>query len=436
MLRDLGEKYSPLYFLAALGAGGTATLFFMSFMFITPHPKTPIPTFDSIAAAWQTGGTAMQIAIAVAYTGLVAFVLLHLVLLAWNLREFAGFRKTAAYAALRDSNAGVTLMAVPLTLAMTVNGMFVAGATLVPGLWGVIEVLLPLALAVFGSIGIAALVIYGRFVARIFTGSFSLEANTGLNQLLGSFSFAMIGVGLAAGAAMSSNVATVTAGLISSIFFMVASMLVFAVMLPLGVKSMLRNGLAPVNSATLWLPVPIFTLWGITMVRDNHGLQTLHAHATGTEVAHGGSQPIMVLLMVAIAAQVLFLLFGHTLMRRNGYYVDYLLTAKHQSPVAFTLVCPGVALGVLGFFGLHAGLVQNGVVEKFGPVYFVILAVLFAIQLVTIAGALLLLKNQIFRSAAVPAPATAAAPSAAPAIESIDDAADEGERELAGAGAR
>ena len=414
MLRALGEKYSPLYFLAALGAGGMATLFFMGFMFITPHPATPIPTFESIAAAWASGKPGLQPMIVVAYTGLVAFVLLHVFLLVWNLREFAGFTKTAAYAKLRDSNAGVTLMAIPLTLAMTLNAMFVAGATLVPGLWSAIELLLPMALTVFVAIGVLALSIYGRFIARIFTGGFSLEANTGLNQLLGAFAFAMVGVGSAASAAMSTNVPTVTLGLIASIFFMVVSMLVVAVMLPLGMKSMLRHGLAPVNSATLWLPVPIITLWGITIVRDNHGLQTLHAHATGAEVVHGGSQPMMVMLAIAIAAQVAFLLFGHALMRRNGFYTDYLLTAKHQSPVAFTLVCPGVALAVLGFFGLHVGLVQNGIIEKFGLVYFAILAVLVAIIVVTIAGAVLLLKNQLFRAPA--GTGDASAPASAPAV--------------------
>ena len=38
------------------------------------------------------------------------------------------------------------LMALPLALAMSVNVAFVAGAVFVPGLWGVREMLFPLAL--------------------------------------------------------------------------------------------------------------------------------------------------------------------------------------------------------------------------------------------------------------------------------------------------
>lgn len=409
MLRNLGEKYSPLYFLAALGLGGMATFFFMIFMFITPHPDTPIPTFESIAASWASGSGAMQIAIVLGYVGLATFVVLHLRLLVWNLREFTLFRRTPAFEALRDSNAGVTLMAVPLTLAMTLNALFVSGATMVPGLWNVIEFALPVALAVFGAIGIYALSIYGRFVRHIFSGRFSFEANTGLNQLLGAFAFAMVGVGMAAGAAMSSTVATAAVGWAGSIFFATVSMLVFAAMLPLGLKSMLRHGLSPVNSATLWLPVPIITLWAITFVRNSHGAGFFQMNAAGE--AADLSMTVAVALTIAMAAQVAFLLFGNAFMARNGYYTDYVLTKKRQSPVAFTLVCPGVAFGVLGYFGLHAGLVNNGIVAKFSVVYFALLAVLWLVQLATIALIVVLLKNQIYRG--VPAAETAKAEAAA-----------------------
>lgn len=49
----LGDKYSPTYFLAALGAGGAAVSFFMYLMFMTPHPDTPIPTWESWHAVWS-----------------------------------------------------------------------------------------------------------------------------------------------------------------------------------------------------------------------------------------------------------------------------------------------------------------------------------------------------------------------------------------------
>lgn len=66
----------------------------------------------------------------------------------------------------------------------------------------------------------------GRFVRHVFSGGFSFEANTGLNQLLGAFAFAMVGVGMAAGSAMSNVVATATVGWAGSIFFATVSILV------------------------------------------------------------------------------------------------------------------------------------------------------------------------------------------------------------------
>jgi len=36
------SEYHPLYFLAALGAGGLTVSFFLYFLFLVPHPATPM----------------------------------------------------------------------------------------------------------------------------------------------------------------------------------------------------------------------------------------------------------------------------------------------------------------------------------------------------------------------------------------------------------
>ena len=75
---------------------------------------------------------------------IAVLALYHLRLLIWNISEYRKFHKTAAFEKLKNSNMEVTLMAIPLTLAMTVNVMFVTGAVFVPNLWSVIEYLFPL----------------------------------------------------------------------------------------------------------------------------------------------------------------------------------------------------------------------------------------------------------------------------------------------------
>ncbi len=42
------DTYSPLYFLASLGAGGLTVTFFMFLFFWVPHPNQPVPIFEDI----------------------------------------------------------------------------------------------------------------------------------------------------------------------------------------------------------------------------------------------------------------------------------------------------------------------------------------------------------------------------------------------------
>ena len=88
----MGESYSPLYFLAALGAGGLVVTFFMWLLFWVPHPGRPVPIFADILAAFNAGGLAMQTAIAVAWLGIAVFTVMHLRLLIWNIAELLRFR--------------------------------------------------------------------------------------------------------------------------------------------------------------------------------------------------------------------------------------------------------------------------------------------------------------------------------------------------------
>ena len=423
MIRNLGEKYSPLYFLAALGFGGMAVFFFMAFMHITPHPDTPMPTFESIQDAWATGGAFMKSSIAIGYVGMIAMFITHLSLLAWNFREFSQFRRTEAYKTLKSTNAEVTLMAIPLTLGMTVNGMFVAAMALIPGLWDIIENLMPLALLAYGSVGVLALVIMSTYLKRVIAAGFDFKANGGLNQLLSAFAFTMVTVGFAAPAAMSGNKTVVMLAMLGSLFFGSIAVLLFVVFLPLGVMSMMRYGLSLQNSATLWLAVPISTLFAITLLRLRHGLQTLETFSPDYDGAAHPKSSILVLVMLAaaIAFQMSFLGLGHMVMRANGFYDQYVLGRETASPAAFTLVCPGVGLSVLSMFALHVGLVSNGIVEKFSTTYYVLVAVIVAIAAITLWLAVTLFRNQLSKSGAFgKAQAAAAAEKAAPEAEKVN----------------
>ncbi|WP_432612917.1 TsoY family (seleno)protein, partial [Litoreibacter halocynthiae] len=146
--------YGPLYFLAALGAGGLTVTFFLYLMFWVPHAGRSVPVFEDIMAAFVAGTILTKIMISIAWAGIAIFSALLVQMLVWNLREMARFRKTEGFTALHAGNAESQMMAIPLTLAMGVNGGFILGLVFVPGLWSIVEYLFPLAMVTFVAIGV------------------------------------------------------------------------------------------------------------------------------------------------------------------------------------------------------------------------------------------------------------------------------------------
>ena len=64
------SRYSPLYFLSSLGAGGLVVTFFIYLMFWVPHTGRPVPVFEDITAAFATGGPLIQATIVAALAGI------------------------------------------------------------------------------------------------------------------------------------------------------------------------------------------------------------------------------------------------------------------------------------------------------------------------------------------------------------------------------
>lgn len=394
------DTYSPLYFLASLGAGGLAVTFFMYLMFWVPHQGKPVPTFEDISAAFQTGGFAMQAAIAVAVVGIAIMAFLNLKYLFWNLSSYKAFKQSNGYETLKNSNAESTLMAMPLALAMSVNAMFIVGLIYVPGLWSIIEYLFPLAMIAFALIAWLSFKIIGEFLGRILSqgGIFDVTANNSFAQLLPAFALSMVAVGFSAPAAMSQNTTTVGISLVLSTFVGTAAVIYALVAIVTAFNSMLHHGTAKEAGPTLMVIVPIMTVLGIMFLRQDHGL-----HAT-FEV-HGAKAETMMMLARFLSIQLIFLLLGTLVMRRQGYFSDFVFGTK-TSPGSYALVCPGVALSVMIQFFVNKGLVGAGVIEKFDIAYWSITAIALLFQFAMIALVIRLNRQHFGKpsaNAAVPA---------------------------------
>lgn len=367
--------YSPLYFLAALGAGGLAVSFFLMLMFWIPHPGQPIPVFSDWVAAFQAGSWLTQAMIVIALSGVAFFVLTHIRLLVVNLRLMHQFKQSSDYPQFASSAAQTQSLAMPLTLAMTVNTGFVVGALFVPNLWSVVEWLFPLAMVAFVAILIWALRLYGTLLQQVALGQVNLGAQANFSQVLPAFALSMVAVGLSAPAAMSHSAAVVGISLALSTFVALAAALIAVVKIASGVSQMLRDGIDEAALPTLWIGVPILTVLGITLMRQDHGL----THTLGLGEQGSWLMPLLVL----VSAQVLILLMGLVPMRARGY-LGRVWRGEVQAASVFALICPGVALSVSLQFLINKGLVGAGLIAKFGLAYWALSAVVGVVMVLTI----------------------------------------------------
>ncbi|PLX40928.1 MAG: hypothetical protein C0605_05980 [Hyphomicrobiales bacterium] len=387
--RHLGESYSPMYFLASLGAGGLSVSFFVYLLYMMPHKGSPIPTFNHMAAVFTGNDLVMQVFVGAAALMMVLFGLLHYRLLVWNFMEFAAFRKTPAYETLRSSNAEVQLMAIPLTVAMAINVGFAMGALFVPNLWEVREVLFPFALVAFGATAVYAVLVFLEYFSRILvTGHFDCEKNNSLAQMLSIFAFSMLSVGFAAPGAMSHSKTVSGIGLMLAITFASFAVLFGVVKIVLGFRAMFNHGVNKEAAVSLWIVIPILTVLGIAFYRISMGLH----HNFGAP-----SQPMehAVMFMVIIALQIIFGLLGHEVLKRIGYYETF-IRGEGKSVISYAAICPGVAFTVMGLFFINKGLVTGGMVDKFSITYFVLHLPLVYVQIKTIL-VLLHLNGKLLR---------------------------------------
>lgn len=386
LITNLKSKYNPLYFLAALGSGGLAISFFIYPNFLISHKDTPIITFNHIYPLLIGDDKLIAGLLTLSLMGIFLLALLHFRLLFWNISEYRKFKKTEAFKELKNSSREMSLMVIPLTLAMSVNVTFVLGAVFIPNLWGFVEYLFPFSIVAFLTIGLYALKILGDYYSRIFVeGGFKSSENNNFAQMIAIFALAMIAVGVAGPGAMSEHKEINAIGIFVSIFFLSISMLLILLKITSSFKSILDHGIDKATSVSIWMMIPILTLIGISFVRIIKGFH----YGFDTELS---AEKLFVLTSVILSLQILFGYIGYKILKRNGYFEEYSKGTKANAG-SFALICPGVASFVFGMFFLFFGLVHNGFLTLGSPMFFVLLAPFILIQLQTLRVFFRLLCN-------------------------------------------
>ena len=367
-------NWSPLHFLASLGAGGMVVTFFMYLLFWVPHPGRPVPVYNDWVSHLQTAGFCKQGIIILGLAGILLSGWFHFRWLFLNFRQYNRFKAAGGVEKIMGTNAHTQLTAIPLTCAMSINAAFIIAAVFIPGLWSIIEWLFPVSILLFVILGIWASRIYLKFFSLVLHhGSFDSTANNSFTQLLPTFAFAMVGVGLAAPAAMSHNNIVIAISYLLSLSFITGSLFLGLIKLTIGMNAMFREGISRTSLPTLWVVIPILTTAGIAIMRLSHGLHTL-------ELGHGASNYI--LLVIIFSIQGIFLLMGWAVMQSMNYF-HTLLNREENTPVTLALICPGVALVVMGHFVVNSVMVASEIISKFGAVYIFLSFLLIVLQLIT-----------------------------------------------------
>lgn len=93
-----------------------------------------------------------------------------------------------------------------------------------------------------------------------------------------------------------------------------------------------------------------------------------------------------------MSIQLAFLMDSPAVMKKNRFYKSFVFS-QQTAPLPFTLLCPGVALIVLGYVFLHIGLVKNDLIEGGTPLYAFGMPIIVVAQLATIGLMITLTKN-------------------------------------------
>ena len=222
MIKNTNENYEPNYFLASLGNGGLVITFFMYLMFMVKHPKTPMPTFEDIWIVVTGTNVIAQVLVIIVLGAIAYFTYNNIYYLLWNIKKYMNFRLSDKFISLKTSNAEVSLMSIPLALAMSVNVLIVASVVFIPNLWLYVEFMFPVAIVLFILIGVYAIKIFAEYFSRIIVnGDFDFDKNNNFSQMIAVFSFIMIGAGFSGPAAMSKIKIVSSLGIILTIFLQV-----------------------------------------------------------------------------------------------------------------------------------------------------------------------------------------------------------------------
>ena len=390
------KKFEILHILAALGAAGMTASFFFAINYMTVHPGKVFVDFNTLLANHFGQTDTLSLFIQTYLAGAVFAATLHFVLLIRWFKGFNIYRKTVEYQALLNSNREVQLMAIPLTLTMTMNVFFILGSLFIPGLFDsitlfgaqmqLIDPLFIMAGVYFFAIFVLALRIFSKYFLRLIDGELDFIQNANLSQMLALFSFGMIGVGF--GALSFSKIPEIAFFGTTMAYVVIGLTVTLSILkFVLGFKSIFEHGINANATVTLLIPITVIAMTIVGLYRADIG--TMHTLNLDRNTTYH-----LILFTVGVGVSLLVGLFGLQAMRQKGFFKA--LNNNKTDAGALAMVCPGFSLEVQMVLWLSIGMVHTGIVSHGSISYFLLWIPMIALQLMTIFLFFKLLKQNKF----------------------------------------
>jgi len=357
------KKFSPLLFLASLGAGGISIIPFAFLNYTFDHPKglvqiSHIP-HGEVSLLNELFFRSLE-------GVMIVFVVLHIVLSIIFAIKLVKFLKSKEYPGfISDPLRNSAIMAPFISIAMTMNAMIGPVRYFIPSMADNLQMMMLPALIFWLVIGFFLMRMEIKLLKTSFEQSFDVN-KIHFGWLLHPFALAMYtvtGTGIAA-LAKSPSVAH-TAAFTAFVFGSMGTFLLLVKMVAIFKSHFAQDGLPEKQFLPSFLIViPNITLYAISMFRLGHYFEhqfDAHLHTF-----------LIVTVTVAFAFETWYMLFGLSLL--SDYFKSHF--SKEYYPSQWGLVCPVVAYAVLGTF-VYKYFVQSPILYAVIIISMIISVVLF-----------------------------------------------------------
>lgn len=327
------KNYSPLTWLASLGAGGIAVIVFVFFNYTVAHPKGLI-NISQTGSDWLTNSLNIS---------MLLFIALHFLLTISFIPGLIRFLRDKGYQNfIADPLKNTAILAPFISLTMSMNVLIGPLRYFIPALYENLQSLMLPGFIVWTLLWILTMRIEIKLLAQTFRQEFD-ASKISFAWLLHPFALGMLtvtGTGIAAMSAdpALANTAAFLALTSGSMGFFLLLINLFTVF-----KShFAASGLPEKNFLPSFLiVVPNLTLYAISAFRLGHWLEKFHAAELGNYYK--------VVMTTAFAFETWYLLFGFFLLA--NYFRKHFFQEYHVGQ--WGLVCPLVAYAVLAGFIYH-----------------------------------------------------------------------------------